>query len=104
MKYFRSESEMSSSLKTSDVVIMTGTTIVNHTIDHILPLITNGHRTAIIGPTASMIPDTFFKKGISILAGVRILDPDVMIKILKEGGSAYHLLKECSEKIAFVKK
>jgi uncharacterized protein (DUF4213/DUF364 family) len=104
MKYFRSESEMSSSLKTSDVVIMTGTTIVNHTIDHILPLITNGDRTAIIGPTASMIPDAFFKKGVSILAGVRILDPDLTIKILKEGGSAYHLLKECSEKIAFVKK
>jgi hypothetical protein len=25
------------------------------------------------------------------------------IKILKQGGSAYHLLQRCSEKIAFVK-
>ncbi len=38
------------------------------------------------------------------MAGVQILDPELMIKILKEGGSAYHLLKECSEKIAFAQK
>jgi len=37
------------------------------------------------------------------MAGVRILNPDGMIEILKQGGSVYHLLKECSEKIAFVR-
>jgi len=103
MKYFKSESEMPSALKKSDVVIITGTAIVNHTIDNILSFITNGQRTAIIGPTASMIPDAFFKRGVHVMAGVRIKEPDLMIKILKQGGSAYHLLKECSEKIAFVK-
>jgi len=103
MKYFKSESEMPSALEKSDVVIMTGTAIVNHTIDKILSFITVGQRTAIIGPTASMIPDAFFKRGVHVMAGVKILNPDLMIRILKQGGSAYHLLKECSEKIAFVK-
>lgn len=103
MKYFKPESEMSSVLKKSDAIIITGTAIANHTIDPILSFITNGKRTAIIGPTASMAPDAFFKRGVNVMAGVRILDPDSMIKILKQGGSAYHLLKECSEKIAFVK-
>jgi uncharacterized protein (DUF4213/DUF364 family) len=50
-----------------------------------------------------MVPDAFFKKGVTVMAGVRILNPDLMIKILKQGGSAYHLLKECSEKIAFIR-
>ncbi len=104
MNYFKSESEMLSSLKKSDVVIITGTAIVNHTIDRILPLITNGKRAAIIGPTASLIPDAFFKRGLQVMAGIKILNPDSMIKILKQGGSAYHLLKECSERIAWVKK
>jgi uncharacterized protein (DUF4213/DUF364 family) len=104
IKYFKSEPEMASAIGISNVVIITGTAIVNHTIDHILSLITNDKRTAIIGPTASMIPDIFFKKGIQVMAGVRILEPDLMIKILQQGGSAYHLLKECSEKIAFVRK
>jgi len=103
MKYFKPESEILSAVEKSGVIISTGTAIVNHTIDDILSLISDGRRTAIIGPTASMIPDAFFRRGINVMAGVRILDADLMIKILKQGGSAYHLLKECSEKIAFVR-
>jgi uncharacterized protein (DUF4213/DUF364 family) len=104
MKYFRPESEMASTLEKSDAVIATGTAIVNHTIDTILSFLKNGIRAAMIGPTASMIPDAFFKRGVYVMAGVRISDPDLMIKILKQGGSAYHLLKECSEKIALITK
>ena len=103
IKYFRPETAMASSLEKSDVVIITGTAIVNHTIDHILSYINDQQRTAIIGPTASMIPDAFFKRGVNIMAGVRIKEADLMIKILKQGGSAYHLLKGCSEKIAFIR-
>lgn len=103
MKYYKPESEIQSALEKSQVVISTGTAIVNHTFDSILSLIADGKRMAVIGPTASMLPHAFFDKGASVLAGVHILDPDGMIKILKQGGSAYHLLKECSEKIAYMK-
>lgn len=103
MKYFKLESEMRDALEKSSVVIMTGTAIVNHTIDPILSLLRNGIRAGIIGPTASMIPDAFFRKGVKIMAGVQISNPDLMMKILKQGGSAYHLLRECSGKIAFVR-
>ena len=103
MKYFKPESEMWAALDKSDVIIGTGTAIVNHTIDTILSAIHRGQRLALIGPTASMIPDAFFKRGVEIMAGVRILDPDLMIKTLKQGGSAYNLLKKCSEKIAFIR-
>jgi uncharacterized protein (DUF4213/DUF364 family) len=104
MKYFKTESEMAPTFEKSDVIIITGTAIVNHTIDTILSFIANEKRIAIIGPTASMTPDAFFSRGVNVMAGVRILDSNLMIKILKQGGSAYHLLKECSEKIAFLKK
>ena len=104
MKYFRPESEMSSALEKSGVVVLTGTAIVNQSIDAILSLIKDEMRTAIIGPTASMVPDAFFKRNVRVMAGVQISNPNLMIKILKQGGAAYHLLKECSEKIAFVKK
>jgi len=104
MKHFKPESEMRDALEKSRVAILTGTSIVNHTIDHILSLLRNGIRTAIIGPTASMIPDAFFKRGVHVMAGIQISNPDLMIKILKQAGSGYHLMKECGEKIAFVKK
>jgi uncharacterized protein (DUF4213/DUF364 family) len=103
MKYFKPETEMASAFEESHVVIITGTAIVNHTIEHILSYVSDKQHTAIIGPTASMIPDAFFKRGVDIMAGVRISRPDGMIKILKQGGSAYHLLKDCAEKIAFIK-
>jgi len=95
---------MRDALEKSSVAILTGTSIVNHTIDQILSLLRNGIRTAIIGPTASMIPDAFFKRGVHVMAGIEIQKPDTMIKILKQGGSGYHLMKECGEKIAFVKR
>jgi uncharacterized protein (DUF4213/DUF364 family) len=102
MKHFKPESEIRDALEKSHVAILTGTSIVNHTIDQILSLLRNGIRAAIIGPTASMIPDAFFNKGVRIMAGLEISNPDLMIKILKQGGSGYHLMKECGEKIAFV--
>lgn len=104
MKYFKPETGMASVLEESDVVMITGTAIVNHTIDHILSYINDKQRTAIIGPTASMIPNAFFKRGVNIMAGVRIKKADLMIKILKQGGSAYHLLRKCSEKIASIRR
>ena len=104
MKYFRPPSEMTTTLKKSDAIIITGTAIVNHTIDAILSSIGIGKRTGIIGPTASMIPDAFFKRGVQVMAGIQIKEPEGMIKILKQGGSGYHLLQECSGKIAFIQK
>jgi len=102
MKHFKPESEMKTAIENSQVVIITGTALVNHTIDTILSWVSDEKRTALIGPTASLIPDAFYRRGVKIMAGVRILNPDLMLKLLKQGGSAYHLLKECSEKIAFI--
>jgi uncharacterized protein len=104
MKYYRPESEMLPAFQESDAVIATGTAMVNHTMDHTLSLLPDGTRAAIIGPTASMVPEAFFQRGVQVMAGIHITDPDLMIRILKQGGSAYHLLRGCSEKIAFVKK
>ena len=101
MEHYRSETQLSATVSESDVLIMTGTAIVNHTIDGILSALRPGQRSAIIGPTASMLPDAFFKRGVDVLAGIRLTDADLMIKVLKQGGSAYHLLHQCSEKIAF---
>jgi uncharacterized protein len=51
---------------------------------------------------ASMMPDAFFRRGVSVMAGVRNSDPEKMSRILRQGGSAFHLLNGCCEKIAFV--
>jgi uncharacterized protein (DUF4213/DUF364 family) len=103
IQFFRPPSEMEATLGQADVAILTGTAIVNHSIDSLLNAIPKGKRAALIGPTSSLLPDAFFKRNVQIMAGLRIGDPDLMIKILKQGGSGYHLLQQCAEKIAFVK-
>jgi uncharacterized protein (DUF4213/DUF364 family) len=102
MKFFRSEAEAGATLERSDVAILTGTAIVNQSIDSILRHLNSKKRAAIIGPTASMIPNAFFRRGVSIMAGVRITDAERMATVLKQGGSAFHLFKDCCEKIAFL--
>jgi uncharacterized protein (DUF4213/DUF364 family) len=74
MKFFRPESETGATLERSDVVILTGTAIVNHSIDSILPFIVNARHH---WPHCHMIPEAFSKR-ISVMAGVesRIREDD----------------------------
>ncbi|MFQ5842370.1 MAG: Rossmann-like domain-containing protein [Thermodesulfobacteriota bacterium] len=103
MKHYRPSSEAPRVLSECDVVIITGAAIVNHTFDELLNQTKPDSRVGIIGPTASMIPDVYFREGVHVMAGVRITDPELMLRILGEGGSGYHLSNACAEKVVFVK-
>ncbi len=71
-------------LENIDVAIITGTTLINNTIDDILKLAENS-RKAIIGPTVGMLPDTLFKAGVDIIGGMKFIDVNKVTKILIEG-------------------
>ena len=103
MKHYRPPSEAPQVLSECDVVIITGAAIVNHTVDELLHQTKPDSRVGIIGPTASMIPDGYFRKGVDIMGGVRITDSDLMLRIVGEGGSGYHLSNACGQRVVFVK-
>lgn len=46
-----------------------------------------------------MLPESFFARNVSILAGNRVKDPDMILDILAEGGSGYHFFGKASEKV-----
>ncbi|OED42201.1 hypothetical protein AB833_07835 [Chromatiales bacterium (ex Bugula neritina AB1)] len=50
-------------------VIVTGTTLLNHTLDHILGHCTRASRVLMAGPTASCLPDPLFERGVTITGG-----------------------------------
>lgn len=104
LKLYRPAEAAPEVLPKSDTVIITGTAIVNHTIDGILSRIRPESLVVIAGPTASMIPTAFFKRGVDILGGIRVTKPDVALRILAEAGSGYHLFGKCADKISFVRK
>ena len=88
----------------TDILICTGTALINNTIELILEKFKNRARKIIlIGPTASMIPDILFDYGVDIVAGMKILNSDATIRVLQEGGGTklfrkygkkYNLIKE----------
>ncbi|MFH1821588.1 MAG: DUF364 domain-containing protein [Methanobacteriota archaeon] len=90
-------------LPKADVVIASGSTVVNHTAGEILRLSKKAREVVLSGPTASMIPDPLFKRGVTAMGGVKINDTDRMLKVVSEAGSGYALLKECAIKMLFKK-
>lgn len=82
-----------------NVLIITGVTIVNHTLEPILESCRAAREVVLVGPTASMYPEPFFRRGVTVMGGVRITDTDRVMKILSEGGSGYDLFERYADRI-----
>jgi len=82
-----------------DVLIITGVTIVNHTLGPILKFCKKAREVVLVGPTASLYPEPFFRRGVTVMGGVRITDADQVMKILTEGGSGYDLFEKYADRI-----
>jgi len=82
-----------------DILIITGVTLVNHTLEPILRLARNARDIVVVGPTASVYPEPLFKRGVTVLGGVRITDTSKMIHLIGEAGSGYDFFEQCAEKI-----
>ncbi len=91
-------------LTTADVVIITGSTLVNKTIDEILRLDLKAREVAVVGPTASILPNVLFDHGVTAVMGVEVTDPNKMLQIICQGGGTRQLLLSCAQKKAYLKR
>ena len=69
-------------LKTSDVVIVTGSSLVNGTVDALLRYAARARSVGLYGPSASIIPDVLFEKGADFVLSHRVQDPERFIEAL----------------------
>ena len=90
LPHFRPASEAGSVVPDADVVLITGTTLLNNTLEHLLALCRPMARVVVVGPTVGLLPDAFLRRGVNVLGGVRVTDSDTFLDVLTEGGSAYH--------------
>jgi uncharacterized protein (DUF4213/DUF364 family) len=104
MAHFRPAGDFPLVVPEADVLLVTGTTLINDTLDGLLAAARPGARIVIVGPTVTMIPDAFLARGCSILGGVRITDPDAFLDMLAEGGSGYHFFGKSAQKIVLRRK
>ena len=58
-------------LPRSDVVLISGSSLANGTIDRLLELSKDARLVALVGPTASTLPEPLFERGVKTIAGVR---------------------------------
>ena len=86
----------------SDVVIITGLTLVNNTIDDLLVSVSPGARVIVSGPSSGIIPDILFKRKVSVVGATRITNPDKLFSVVGEAGTGFHLFKYCAEKFCLV--
>jgi uncharacterized protein (DUF4213/DUF364 family) len=68
-----------------DVVGITGTSFINHTLEGLLSLC-KGAYVVLIGPTSPLSP-ILFDYGIDAICGSKIIDPDQLIRSISEGAT-----------------
>jgi len=81
------------------ILIITGVTLINHTLGPILDLAEKANEIVVVGPTASIYPEPLFKRGVTVMGGVRITDAVRMIHLIGEAGSGYDFFENCADKV-----
>jgi uncharacterized protein len=102
-QYYVPANEYRSVLPGSDIVIITGLTLVNETIDGLLSAIEKKTEVVVTGPSSSIIPDILFENKVDIIGATQITQPDILFDVISEGGTGYHLFKYCARKICILK-
>lgn len=102
-RYYVPAADFRKVIPVSDIVIITGQTLVNRTIDELLSAVVEGTQVIVTGPSSSLIPDVLFENKVSIIGAIRIDDPDMALEIVSQAGLAYHLFEYCATKICVVK-
>jgi uncharacterized protein (DUF4213/DUF364 family) len=104
MPFFRPAEEAGDVVPSADVLLITGSTLVNATLEDLLALARPDARVTIVGPTVGMLPDAFLARGADVLGGVRITAPDAFLDLLAEGGSGYHFFGRSAQKIVLARR
>jgi uncharacterized protein (DUF4213/DUF364 family) len=68
-------------------VLSTSTILLNDTLDRMLACCQRAEVFAMIGPGASCVPDPLFARGVSVIGGVWITDPQGFVDALAHGDS-----------------
>lgn len=103
-KYFVPAEKYSEVIPKSDIVIITGQTLVNKTIDELLSSVVPGTEVVVTGPSGSILPDILFENKVSIVGALKITKPEILFDIVGQAGLGYHLFQYCARKICVINK
>ncbi|PKN46427.1 MAG: hypothetical protein CVU59_06145, partial [Deltaproteobacteria bacterium HGW-Deltaproteobacteria-17] len=85
-------------LPTCSVVVISGTTLVNHTLDGLLELCTGAREVVIAGPSTILFEEAYRGTPVTWLAGARVRSPDEVLPLIAADFS-FHDLRPFLHKI-----
>jgi uncharacterized protein (DUF4213/DUF364 family) len=103
MLYYVPQEKANEKISAADWLIITGTTLINNTLEDILIHCKPNAQIIVVGPTASMLPDAFFSRGVKSIGGIKVTHPDKLLDILVEAGSGYHFYGKSAERTVIKK-
>jgi uncharacterized protein (DUF4213/DUF364 family) len=103
MDHFIPADQSGEIISAADVLMVTGVTLVNHTLEPILKAARPDAEIAVIGPTASMLPEVLFAHGTRVVGGVRVKRADELLDVLAAGGSGYHFFDKLAPRMVIEK-
>jgi uncharacterized protein (DUF4213/DUF364 family) len=68
----------------ADIVAITGSAFINHTIEHLLSCCRPESLVMVLGPSAPLSP-VLFDYGVDVISGTRVTDPEQALRGLSEG-------------------
>ena len=70
----------------ADLVAITGTALINGTLDSLLGFCQSGATVMVLGPSTPLSP-VLFDYGVDILSGTRVVDEDAVLRTVAQGAS-----------------
>lgn len=98
MRYYAPAEQAANFVPQADLLVITGVTILNDTLPQLLAMAKPGAEILVTGPTASMLPDPFFARGVTMTGGIIVTKADELLDIISEGGSGYHFFGKYAER------
>ena len=98
MPYYLPPERAGECVPEADLLVITGVTILNDTLPGLLAMAKKDAEILVVGPTASMLPDCLFSKGVTMLGGIQVTKADALLDIISEGGSGYHFFGKYAER------
>jgi uncharacterized protein (DUF4213/DUF364 family) len=70
----------------ADIVAITGSAFINHTLEGLLRLCRANSFVVVLGPTTPLSP-VLFDHGVDVVSGTRVVEPELALRCLSEGAT-----------------
>lgn len=99
LPFYRHASQAAAVVPQADVLLITGTTLLNDTLEDLLAAAKPDACKVIVGPTVGLVPDAYLRRGCDILGSIQVTHADEFLDVLAEGGSGYHFFGRSAQKV-----